>query len=123
MGVLLLFFFFFGLSLSDHFPRLRWAHPDCTGAKPAFETLRAATILHNLRPLLGDERLSSTARWNAMRGQEVTAEQFLEAEAARSALTRRFAAFFEEFDVLVTPSASVIPLPNSTARTATTVMP
>ncbi|HEX2887338.1 amidase [Vineibacter terrae] len=86
-------------------------HPDCAGAMAAFATLRAGHIHHNLSPLArkhGD-KLAATVRWNIARGEGLAASAFLAAEAERSALFRRFVAFFERHDVLVTPAAAVMP--------------
>lgn len=86
-------------------------HPDCAGAMDAFATLRAALIHHNLAPLLRQhgDLLAPTVRWNIARGEGLSAFDFLQAEAARSALYRRFSSFFEHHDVLVTPATAVMP--------------
>ena len=86
-------------------------HPDCAGAMASFATLRAGHIHHNLSPLdrQHGEKLAATVRWNIVRGEGLTASTFLAAEAERSALFRRFVAFFERHDVLVTPAAAVMP--------------
>jgi amidase len=86
-------------------------HPDCSTAMATFATLRAAHIHSNLSPLLAQhaEALAPTVRWNIARGEGLLAAEFLQAEAERSALYRRFIAFFEQHDVLLTPAASVPP--------------
>ncbi|WP_300303468.1 amidase [Ferrovibrio sp.] len=87
------------------------AHPDCTGAMASFATLRAAHIHSNLSPLRerhGD-LLSPTVRWNIGRGDSLTAAAYLQAEADRTVLYRRFIAFFDDFDILITPSAAILP--------------
>lgn len=91
--------------------RLTEAHPDCSDAMAVFATLRAASIHSNLSPLLAQhgDALAATVRWNIARGEGLAASAFLQAEADRSALYRRFMAFFEEHDVLLTPAASVMP--------------
>ena len=48
-----------------------------------------------------------------LRGAGISAEDFLAAEAGRTALARRFVRFFEDFDVLIAPAASVMPWPNT----------
>jgi amidase len=90
---------------------LRSAHPDCTGAMATFATLRAAYIHSNLSPLQAQhgDALMATVRWNIARGEGMTAADFLQAEADRSALYRRFIAFFDSHDVLMTPTAAVLP--------------
>ncbi|MBX3456719.1 amidase [Ferrovibrio sp.] len=87
------------------------AHPDCTAAMDIFGTLRAAYIHHNLSPLLAQhgDLLAPTVRWNIKRGDGISAADFLQAEARRSRLYRRFIDFFSRHDVLITPAASVMP--------------
>ncbi|WP_341894382.1 amidase [Ferrovibrio terrae] len=87
------------------------AHPDCTGAMTSFATLRAAHIHSNLSPLRerhGD-LLSPTVCWNIGRGDGLTAAAYLQAEADRTVLYRRFIAFFDDCDILITPSAAILP--------------
>lgn len=90
------------------------AHPDCAGAIETFHTLRPPLIrqayLH-LHAAHGDA-LTPTVRWWIERGAETKAADWLAAEAARTALYRRFLAFFERFDVLIAPAAAVLPWPN-----------
>lgn len=94
------------------------AAPDCAGAIPAFETLRAAHIHHALAPLrdrYGDQ-LTETVRWNIARGDNISAADYLAAEQQRGALQRRFAAFFLQYDFLLLPSASVMPFTHDTGE-------
>ncbi|WP_434625915.1 amidase [Azospirillum sp. B2RO_4] len=89
-------------------------HPDCSDAMATFRTLRAAQIRHAYGSLLdGDgDRLTDTVRWNIEAGSGITAEAYLEAQAARTALYRRFVALFRDIDVLVAPACGVLPWPN-----------
>ena len=91
--------------------RLTHAHPDCSNAMTTFATLRAAYIHSNLSPLLAQQgdALAATVRWNIARGEGLTAAAFLQAEADRSTLYRRFMDFFEDYDLLLTPAAAVPP--------------
>ena len=100
-------------AVARRLPKVASAHPDCSGVKGTFETLRAATIFHNLKHLLDTDVLTPTVRWNAERGRTISAEQFLDAEASRGGLIRRFVDFFRDHDVLVTPAASILPFPNT----------
>ncbi len=89
-------------------------HPDCSDAFDIFHTLRPALIRHTFRALhekFGDE-LTQTVRWWIKRGEGITAAGYLEAEARRTALARRFVTFFEHHDVLLAPAASIMPWPN-----------
>lgn len=87
------------------------AHPDCSMAISAFETLRAATLRHKQKhhyekyPHL----LSDSVRWNVERGMGLSASDLLQAEADRDRLYLNFCRFFETYDVLATVSASVPP--------------
>lgn len=87
------------------------AHPDCSMAPLAFETLRAATLLHKQKhhyekyPNL----LSESVRWNIERGMGISAADLLQAEAERDRLYLNFLRFFESHDVLATVSASIPP--------------
>ena len=47
------------------------------------------------------------------RGAGITADQFLEAEDKRGRAYAAFLEFFERFDFLVTPSASILPFSNT----------
>lgn len=87
--------------------------PDFTGAKRAFETLRAAMLFHGLGPLLDahDPPLSETVRWNLLRGKDIAASDFLRAESVRGSIYSSCCDFFSGIDVLVTPAASVPPFP------------
>lgn len=88
-----------------------WAHPDAREAQEAFETLRAAHIFYNHADLLERHgaRLSPTVRWNAERGRGMETARYLAAEAARGRVYRAFAGFFAAHDILLAPSASVLP--------------
>ena len=89
-------------------------HPDCGDAMAIFRTLRAAQIRHAYGPLLDShgDSLTDTVRWNIEAGSGITADAYLEAQAARTALYRRFVALFEEIDVLAAPACGVLPWPN-----------
>jgi amidase len=87
------------------------AHPDCTDAFDIFHTLRPALIAQSFGALAakhGDD-LTPTVRWWIERASGIDAVSFLAAEAARTALYRRFLAFFDSHDVLLAPAASVMP--------------
>jgi amidase len=90
-------------------------HPDCAGAIEAFHTLRPPLIRQAYLPLYKTHgaALTRTVRWWIERGAETKAADWLAAEAARTALYRRFLAFFGEYDALIAPAASVLPWPNA----------
>ncbi len=91
------------------------AHPDCSDAIATFHALRPSLIRHSYGPLLArhGEDLTDTVRWWIERGAGVLAEDFLAAEARRTALFRRFMAFLSRYDALVLPAAPLQPWPNS----------
>jgi len=89
-------------------------HPACGDAMATFRTLRAAQTRHAFGPMLAKhgEALTDTIRWNIEAGAGITADAYLEAQAARTALYRRFVALFGEIDVLAAPACGVLPWPN-----------
>jgi amidase len=90
------------------------AHPDCADAFDIFHTLRPALIAQSFGALAakhGDD-LTPTVRWWIERASGIDAASFLAAEARRTALYRRFLAFFDDHDVLLAPAASVMPWSN-----------
>ncbi|MGG6240944.1 amidase [Nodosilinea sp. AN01ver1] len=88
---------------------------DCSGAKFAFETLRGAIVFHQYQSLLENhgDQLNETLRWEIEQGQGVTAADYLKAEAQRGKIFNNFLDFFEQHDILLTPSASVLPFPST----------
>lgn len=97
--------------LSPYCPTIVEAHPDCSLAPTAFETLRAALLWFKLKDLHAQHapQLTDSVRWNIERGRDISADALLQAEAKRDRLYLNFLKFFEQYDVLITPSASVIP--------------
>lgn len=88
---------------------------DARGAKFAFETLRGAIVFHNYQVLLQNhgDQLTDMVRWEIEQGRGVTAADYLRAEEQRGKIRHHFLEFFEHHDVLLTPSASVLPFPLS----------
>ncbi len=89
------------------------AHPNCTDAQPTFETLRAALIFQLYGHYIEKhpEALSATMRWEIEQGIGISANAYLAAEAQRGRIYRRFLEFFENYDILAIPTASVPPFP------------
>jgi amidase len=100
--------------LADTFGPIAAAAPDCRGAPAAFKTLRAAHIKHSYGHLADRFKgsLTPTVAWNIAQGDNISAADYLAAEAARTRLYRRFAKFFSGYDLLIMPAASVLPWPN-----------
>jgi amidase len=86
---------------------------DLSDADEAFETLRALSFARSLGPAL--ETLRATAKaavvWNVERGLELDGATIARALTLRSHVFTRMAALLERFDVLVAPSAQVVPFP------------
>lgn len=101
-------------ALAETIGPLTPAAPDCSGAVEAFKTIRAAHVRQAYGPLVerfGD-RLTPTVAWNIAAGAGLSADAYLAAEAERTRLRRRFADFFADHDLLITPAAAVLPWPN-----------
>lgn len=95
-------------------PHVEPAYPDCSMARPAFETLRAALLWHKQQHHYQHhaDQLTDTVRWNVARGKDISAAEFLTASAQRDQLYRNFLDFFDTYDVLATVSACVPPFPH-----------
>lgn len=89
------------------------AHPDLSEAPACFHVLRAARFAIGLKPLLDSHRdqLKPEIIWNIEKGLALTMADIVEAETRRSTLVRRMAAFFSEYDLLLTPATIVPPFP------------
>ncbi len=89
------------------------AHPDLEEAHDCFQVLRAydfavtkAHLLHDKRDLLKPEVV-----WNIEKGLALTMDEIARAESQRVALAARALAFFETYDLLLTPATIVAPYP------------
>jgi amidase len=89
------------------------AHPDFSGLHEAFITLRTYDFYLRKAVLLRDHRnlLKPEVIWNVERGQKITLDEMTTAENARVAIAKRYAAFFEKYDLLLTPATVVAPYP------------
>jgi len=89
------------------------AHPDLSEAHDCFHVLRAFDFAISKAELLRTKRdlLKPEVIWNIEKGLELTVEQIARAEAQRVAMTERARAFFESFDLLLTPATIVPPFP------------
>jgi len=87
------------------------AHPDFSGAHDAFQTLRGMQFVTGLGALYASHRdlLKPDVRWNIERGLAVTAEEHAAALIARGRIVAAAAAFFERYDLLLCPTAIVLP--------------
>ncbi len=89
------------------------AAPDSAGADETFAVLRAVSFLanHLARVRETPDLVGPNVRANVEEGLRYTAEDVARAEAAQTALYRRWLAFFERHDVLVTPAITISPRP------------
>ncbi len=89
------------------------AHPDFTDAHSVFQTLRAHDFAVSMSDLLRDHRdlLKPEIVWNIEKGQALSALDLGRAERARGVMVARATAFFETFDLLLTPATIVAPYP------------
>jgi len=88
-------------------------HPDFTGAHEAFQTLRAIAFATGLA---GDlemhrDKLKPDVIWNIEKGLRLTGEQVSRAHRLRGRITANLAAFFETYDLLLSPATIVSPYP------------
>jgi amidase len=89
------------------------AHPDLAGVHECFHVLRAydyavtkAALLRTHRDLLKPEVI-----WNIEKGLALTVEALERAETERVRLSANALAFFERYDLLLTPATIVPPFP------------
>jgi len=85
--------------------------PDLRDARDIFRVLRANQFVGDLAPIVDANRgrVRKDVVWNMDLGRKTTVEALADAERRRGELYRRAAAFFDEFDLLVTPAAVVAP--------------
>ena len=84
---------------------------DFRDAEETFQTLRAAHFVATYAPMLETHRdqLKPEVIWNIEKGLKLTADEISRAERARGELYHRTAEFFERYDLLLCPAASVPP--------------
>jgi amidase len=84
---------------------------DFQDSEEIFQTLRAAQYAAQFDQLLKDHRdqLKPEVVWNVEKGQALTAAEINKAELARGALYNHTTAFFETYDLLVSPTVLVPP--------------
>ena len=89
------------------------ATPDLSGAHEIFQVLRAAGFAEEKGDLLEAHRdkMKPELIWNIEKGLALSAEQIGRAERERAALFRRMLAFFETYDLLLSPATIVAPYP------------
>jgi amidase len=95
------------------FARAEDATPDCTGADEAFEVLRAVGMLANHLEKLRSRPmdLGPNVRANVEEGLRYSAADVARAHALQTAIYRRWQAFFQNWDVILSPAITISPRP------------
>jgi len=93
------------------FARAEDATPDCTGADEAFEVLRSLNFLaaHLEKVRKHPDQVGPNVRANVEEGLRYSAEDVARAQVAQTALYRSWQTFFQDFDVILTPSITISP--------------
>jgi amidase len=89
------------------------AHPDFSGLHECFITLRVYDFYMRKAVLLREHRelLKPEVIWNIEKGNSIKLEELERAENMRVELTQRYLAFFDKYDLLLTPATVVAPFP------------
>lgn len=97
--------------LSDLGAVVEEACPDLGDAHDIFHVLRANQVVGDLAEIVENNRehVRPEIVWNLEKCLKLTVDDLARAERARGRLYRRVAAFFEDYDLLVTPATIVAP--------------
>jgi amidase len=87
--------------------------PDLSGADEVFGTLRAWLFEASFGEISrrSPEKVKESIRWNAEMGAKLAGPDLARAEQLHTTLYERMVAFFERYDVLLTPTTQVLPFP------------
>jgi amidase len=93
------------------FARADDATPDCAGTDEAFEVLRALTFLaaHLNKVRDTPALIGPNVRANVEEGLRYSAEDIARAFSIQTTLYHRWQSFFEQYDVILTPSITISP--------------
>jgi amidase len=88
-------------------------HPDLSQAHDCFQVLRARSFAVSLKSHYENHRdkLKPEVVWNIEQGLNLSSEDIVRAERQRHDMFKRAAAFFERYDLLLTPATIVPPFP------------
>ena len=89
------------------------AAPDCAGADESFETLRAVGSLaaHADKVRVRPDEVGPNVRADVEAGLRLSAEDVARAQVLQTGLHQRWQAFFENCDLLLTPTITITPRP------------
>jgi Asp-tRNA(Asn)/Glu-tRNA(Gln) amidotransferase A subunit family amidase len=95
------------------FGRAEDTTPDCTGADEAFEVLRAIGFLasHLEKARTRPDDVGPNVRANVEEGLRYSATDVARAQTQQTTLYRRWQSFFQDWDVILTPSITISPRP------------
>lgn len=95
--------------------RVEETHPDFSGVHEVFEIHRGIAFVTGHQEKLAKHRelLDRNVIDNTERGLKLTIEEVGRGNVEQHKLTKRVLAFFQRFDVLITPTASVSPFPHA----------
>ena len=95
------------------FARAWDAAPDCAGADEGFEILRAAGSLaaHADKVRTRSDEVGPNVRADVAAGFRLSAEDVARAQVLQTGLHQRWQAFFEDADLLLTPTITITPRP------------
>jgi Asp-tRNA(Asn)/Glu-tRNA(Gln) amidotransferase A subunit family amidase len=95
------------------FGRTEDTTPDCAGADEAFEVLRAISFLasHLEKVRTRPDDVGPNVRANVEEGLHYSAADVARAQLLQTALYRRWQSFFQDWDVILTPSITISPPP------------
>ena len=98
-------------ALRQAFARAEDTTPDCGGADEAFEVLRSLGFLagHAEKVRARPQDVGPNVRANVEEGLRYSAADVARAQAMQTALYRRWQAFFDDWDVILTPSITISP--------------
>ncbi len=93
--------------------RVEDAEPDLSDADEVFLVLRALGFARRLAAEVRDHRelVKETVVWNVEEGLRLDGERIARAQAARTEIVRRTAAFLRDYDALALPASLVPPFP------------
>jgi Asp-tRNA(Asn)/Glu-tRNA(Gln) amidotransferase A subunit family amidase len=99
--------------LSPLFADCRYAAPDCSGADRAFAVLRAAMFLatHEKNYRERPDMLGPNVRANVEEGLGYSLKDYAQAASDQTRIYRAFQQFFNDHDVLISPTITLSPRP------------
>jgi len=90
-------------------------HPNVENADQSFKTLRSFNSWMNYQDLVEKHTnlLTESFVWNVKQGEKISTQQLKTAEMQQHEIYKNFMNFFENIDILIVPSTSVLPFKNT----------